>query len=202
MIYGNPIIEVHGNQYFFIVPNHDVRIRANFEPFNFPIILTTNIPDGIVGEAYNYQIQAIHLPNEFHWEIWPSEDSLPNGLSFEQYTGVIYGTPTEAGHFNFFVALLTRDWIIITPTLSISIEYSETESDEPTTDDNPRSNLSTLIAYANSRIQSDYTPLSWAMMQSSLRTALSIYNNPTSSEIQINNAINILTTALNNLIPR
>ena len=62
--------------------------------------------------------------------------------------------------------------------------------------------LGELIAEAEARIQTNYTPLSWAMMQATLNSARTVYNNPTSSEARINDAIRLLNEALEALVPR
>ena len=66
----------------------------------------------------------------------------------------------------------------------------------------PRERLAVLIAEATARTQENYTPLSWARMQSMLVMSRSIYNNQTASVAQINEAIDLLRTRLDQLVPR
>ena len=71
---------------------------------------------------------------------------------------------------------------------------------EPTS--TPRETLRSIIVQAEARIQANYTPVSWARMQSMLTFARNVYNNPTATEAQINDAINRLRDALDALVPR
>jgi hypothetical protein len=58
------------------------------------------------------------------------------------------------------------------------------------------------IVEAENIIQANYTPITWARMQSSLVTARNIYNNQTATDAQIDEAIVILRNSLNSLVQR
>jgi len=62
--------------------------------------------------------------------------------------------------------------------------------------------LRELIAEAEARIQSNYTPRSWADMMSRLTFARNVYNNPTAIDSHYNEAINLLRAALDALVER
>ena len=66
----------------------------------------------------------------------------------------------------------------------------------------PRDTLRELIAEAEARTQADYTPRSWANMQSMLTFARNVYNNPSATDAQIEDAINLLRARLDALEPR
>ena len=66
----------------------------------------------------------------------------------------------------------------------------------------PRETLRELIAETEARIQANYTPLSWARMQSMLVIARNVYNNPTAADVQINDAISLLRARLDELVRR
>ena len=64
-------------------------------------ITTTNLPDGMIGEAYSETLEATDGTAPYTWSV--SKSSLPTGLSLNPATGKISGTPTEEGATNFTV---------------------------------------------------------------------------------------------------
>jgi len=67
-----------------------------------PEITTTSLPNGLVGTAYNAQLETTGTTSAVTWEY----ENLPNGLSIST-SGLISGTPTVAGTYNFVVRLYT-----------------------------------------------------------------------------------------------
>ena len=64
-----------------------------------PKITTASLPDGKEYTAYNETLQADNTPTQ--WSV--TSGSLPAGLTLNSGTGVISGTPTAAGTYNFTV---------------------------------------------------------------------------------------------------
>jgi len=82
-------------------------------------ITTTSLPEGMVGVPYNQTLHAIGGTETYTWSIIPP-DVLPDGLALTPATGVIDGTPTTLGNYDFTVQVndgVTTD----TQPLSINI---------------------------------------------------------------------------------
>jgi len=65
-------------------------------------IQTKSLPDGIQGMAYSFTLQAVNGTTPYAWAL-AQGSTLPPGLSLAANTGVISGTPTTLGTFNFTV---------------------------------------------------------------------------------------------------
>lgn len=62
-------------------------------------ITTSSLPNGTVGTAYNSSLSEAGGVSPFSWTV--TVGSLPAGLSLNNATGAITGTPTSAGTANF-----------------------------------------------------------------------------------------------------
>jgi hypothetical protein len=71
-----------------------------------PKITTTALPDGVVGTPYHQTIAVNGSQPPNTWSI--SAGSLPPGLSIAPSTGVLSGTPTTAGTYNFTVRVVDQ----------------------------------------------------------------------------------------------
>lgn len=65
-------------------------------------ITTTSLPNAVIDQPYNQTIQVTGGTQPF---AWTQLGSLPAGLSFNTVSGVISGTPTTAGTYNFTVTV-------------------------------------------------------------------------------------------------
>jgi parvulin-like peptidyl-prolyl isomerase len=87
---------------------------------HIPVSITTDsLPDGQVEVYYSTMIEIFGDSNAYIWSI--ISGTLPDGLTFSQSAGYIYGTPTTAGTYEFTVQV-DDGFIKATKTLSLSIQ--------------------------------------------------------------------------------
>ena len=65
------------------------------------IITTVNMVDGVEEIAYNATVSAFGGTRPYTWSIY--DGKLPDGLTVNTTSGVISGTPTKKGNYNFTV---------------------------------------------------------------------------------------------------
>lgn len=78
-------------------------------------IATTTLPNGLVGAFYTQTLQATGGSAPY---TWTSEGTVPPGLGLTQ-AGVLFGTPTSPGTYNFVVRV--QDASTATATRSVSV---------------------------------------------------------------------------------
>lgn len=66
-------------------------------------ITTSTLPDGTQGTSYSQALSENGGIAPFSWQV--TTGSLPTGLTLDETTGVISGTPTVGGDYNFTVTL-------------------------------------------------------------------------------------------------
>lgn len=82
-------------------------------------ITTTSLPDATVGVAYSATVEATGGTEPYAWSI--ASGSLPPGLTLDDATGVISGTPTTEGTNNFTVEVTDGSVPAQTDTQQLSI---------------------------------------------------------------------------------
>jgi subtilisin family serine protease len=82
-----------------------------------PVISTTTLPSGTVGEAYAQQL-VVSDGRTGTWAV--SSGALPIGLTLGS-TGLIEGTPAEAGDFTFTAQFMDAGGNLATATLTLTV---------------------------------------------------------------------------------
>jgi hypothetical protein len=132
-----------------------------------PVIQTASLPGGDVGVAYSQTLVATGGSGAPNWSL--SSGTLPEGLTLNTSSGVISGTPTTAGTFNFSVRLTDDLGVYDTRALSITISPPLTI----TTDSLPDGVVG--ISYAQSLSSAGgAAPYNWSVTSGSLPPGLSL----------------------------
>jgi hypothetical protein len=85
-----------------------------------PLTITTpSLPDGDPNEAYTATLTASGALTPYTWSI--DSGALPTGLSLAGGTGIISGTPTATGTFNFTARVTAGNGQTVTKPLTIGI---------------------------------------------------------------------------------
>ena len=91
----------------------------SWEKMYLVAISTADLPEGQVGMAYEVTLQATGGTEPYTWGI--TGGVLPPGLGLDDETGVIFGTPIEAGTFNFTVEVTDDEGLTASRLLTIII---------------------------------------------------------------------------------
>ncbi len=88
--------------------------------FEAPIVVSAPFARGKVGEPFAYQILATHSPSSY-----TAVGSLPEGISLDPVTGLISGTPAQAGTRNIILAASNASGLGNGMVLILSIQPSQ-----------------------------------------------------------------------------
>lgn len=107
-----------GTYFFTVELDHIGYVRVSPEIFPFHLhakkdfqfriieFLTDQVlPDAILGDPYTTTLEAVGTLNGEQWSVVPGWE-LPPGLTITPVFGVISGTPTAEGTFNFLINLI------------------------------------------------------------------------------------------------
>jgi len=85
------------------------------------IITTDALPDGSVGDGYSAALAASYGTTPYAWSLAPASPPLPAGLTLDGATGLILGTPSQAGTFPLIVQVTDGGSAVATRALSLRI---------------------------------------------------------------------------------
>ena len=87
------------------------------------IITTMSMPDGEVETVYNVSLLASGGTSPYTWSI--ARGNLPDGLTVDAVSGVISGTPTKKGNYNFTVQVSDNATLANTNTQRLRIRIAK-----------------------------------------------------------------------------
>lgn len=112
------------------VSDNSTPIKSDTQPYTITIaanetliIATMNIADGVEEIAYNATIVALGGTLPYTWSI--ASGNLPDGLAMDTASGVISGTPTKKGNYNFTVRVGDNATLANTDTQRLRIRIAE-----------------------------------------------------------------------------
>ncbi len=133
-------------------------------------VTTTALPGGTVGTAYSATLVAEGGTAPYHWSV--TEGSLPTGLSMDGSTGVISGTPTEAGTSSLTVQVTDSSSPVETAAVNLSMVVSPAAL-AVTTTAVPGGTVGTAYS-ATLAAEGGTAPYHWSVTEGSLPTGVSL----------------------------
>jgi hypothetical protein len=107
-------------------------------------ILTSSLAAGVSGLVYDAVLAGIGGATPYQWAI--ATGTLPKGLQLNTSTGVISGTPSQAGTFPFTIGVKDAAAHQATQALTLAVSSSSTAGNFDGPAELPRSYLSTALA--------------------------------------------------------
>lgn len=139
-------------------------------PSTSPVLAigTSDLPDATVGVAYSRTLAAIGGRPDYSWLI--ETGSLPPGLSLAQ-AGVIGGTPTSAGTFNFVARVTDSNTNSTTKALTMTVRSAAPLTITAT--QLPRGSVGTPYSQ-NIGASGGQTPYTWSIQSGNLPDGLTL----------------------------
>jgi uncharacterized repeat protein (TIGR03803 family) len=132
-------------------------------------VTTTSLPNGTVGSVYSQQLSAVNGQPPYSW--WLIFGSLPSGMTLAT-NGMISGTPTTNGTFNF--SMQVTDALSKTATRTLTLNISPPL--QVTTVSLPNGTNGAVYSQALAATGGQ-TPYNWSLISGSLPTGLTLATN-------------------------
>ncbi len=136
-----------------------------------PSITLTTLPSGIAGTAYSQSMTEAGGTAPFTWGV--ISGALPPGLTLNTTSGILSGTPTGSGTFQFTVQI--SDAVNLSATQALSISIAAPAALAISTTSLPNGALNTSYS-VNLVATGGVGPYSWRVVAGSLPAGLSLSN--------------------------
>jgi Putative Ig domain/Spy0128-like isopeptide containing domain len=134
-----------------------------------PALLFPAPPGGETGVAYSNQLTVTGGTSPFTWSI--SSGSLPPGITLGASTGLLSGTPTTAGTYNFTVKVTDKSGLTDTKPVTLTIIPGPSMTFSPP----PQGWTRTVYLYTLTA-SGGTSPLSWTVTSGSLPSGIILSN--------------------------
>ncbi|MDP2166799.1 MAG: putative Ig domain-containing protein [Thermodesulfovibrionales bacterium] len=148
-----------------------------------PYITTTSLSAGVIGDVYNDTLTNSGGTRPLVWTI--TSGSLPNGISFDNTTGQLTGTPSASGAYSFTAAVTDAIGATASRALSILVSDALSITTAALADGSLNTSYSITLAASGGRV-----PYIWTIIAGAPPTGLTLNSNtglisgtPTSSGI-------------------
>jgi hypothetical protein len=138
------------------------------------VVTTSSVPSGTQGTAYNATLEASGGVPPYAWIVL--NGTLPPGLSLNQSSGTISGTPSQAGTWNFTVQVTDAQVPADTATRALAITIAAAPQPDPlviTTTSLPAARRNRNYS-ATLRASGGVTPYTWSIVSGTLPSGLTL----------------------------
>ena len=163
----------------------NITLYAIWEQLKAPTVLDTTLDNGYLNVPYSDTIET----DQDAIFILADGSTLPDGLTLTK-DGTLSGTPTSTGTYTFSISLYNKEDTSLTNASTITLTITIAD---------PKAALQDLVDEANAVDQSNYTTETAENLQDAIDEAQAVLDNPAATQDEINNAIENLTEALNQL---
>jgi uncharacterized protein YhjY with autotransporter beta-barrel domain len=94
-------------------------VTINVNPPPAPAITSANSTTATGGQAFSFQVTASNVPASF-----AATGTLPNGVNFNTATGVLSGTPTQAGTFPLSITATNSSGTSSAQSFTLQVNYA------------------------------------------------------------------------------
>lgn len=145
---------------------------AQTTPLTPLTVITSSLPNGTTGTVYSSSLQANGGTGPYIWSI--TSGNLPAGLTLATNTGVLSGTPTASGSFQFAVTVTDSATTPQTSTSHLSFSIVAAGAPLSITPTTPSGAMLNQPYSATLNAAGGTAPYSWSITAGSLPSGLSL----------------------------